>query len=677
MKKIKENNINNKFRKDDNPFQIKTGQSIKNKMGALSRGGWSEDVFISDSGEREMVGKSFSKRRLPLIGFFLFLFLFVLVGRSAWLQVVNGEYYREVAEGNRVRIERTEPNRGIIYDRNLKLLVRNKANFMLYFLPIDLPPSKHDEEESSPVYLEDILGEISSILEDVSYEDLMESVKSVNKYSLEGYQPLFVADNIEHEKAVQLYLKSANWPGVILSSRSRREYLNNTFFESDEENKNIGVSMSHILGYTGKINREELENYGEEYQPIDYIGKMGIEYFWENELKGRSGKKSIEVDALGKEKKIIGQIEAQDGHSLVLSIDIDAQVKLEEILTSYLEKLDLQKASAVVLNPNNGEIIAMVSLPAYDNNMFARGITSDEYGELLSHDDKPLYNRGVSGEYPSGSTFKSIVAAAALEERIISENTSFLSTGGIRISQWFFPDWRSGGHGITDVRKALSDSVNTFFYYIGGGHDDFSGLGVDKIVEYAKLFGLGSQTGVDLAGETGGFLPSKEWKKEKKGERWYIGDTYHLAIGQGDILVTPLQVALYTSVFANGGKLYRPHFVIEMLTDDDKEAQKINADLIKKDFIDDYNMTVVRQGLRRTVTHGSARRLSGLSVSSAGKTGTAQWSSKKEPHAWYAGFAPFNDPEIAFSILVEEGKEGSGVTVSVAKEFMEWYFRDK
>jgi penicillin-binding protein 2 len=214
--------------------------------------------------------------------------------------------------------------------------------------------------------------------------------------------------------------------------------------------------LSHILGYTGKISEAELSQANDEYLPIDYIGKMGLEYFWESDLKGKNGRKQIEVDALGKEKKIISQEAGRDGFNLVISIDTGLQIKLEEILTDYLTRHRLNRASGIVMDPNNGEIKALVSLPSYNNNLFARGITREEYGLLISHPDKPLYNRAISGEYPSGSTIKPVWAAAALEEGIINERTSFLSVGGIRIGEWFFPDWKAGGHGTIDVRRALA-----------------------------------------------------------------------------------------------------------------------------------------------------------------------------------------------------------------------------
>ncbi|MCK4540329.1 penicillin-binding protein 2 [Candidatus Parcubacteria bacterium] len=660
-----------KKNKTINPFTIQSGRFKDGQINKFNKSSWFEDVFIFDKKEREMVGNSFNPGKLKILSaFFIFLLLFLL-GKSAWLQIVKGDYYYSVAEGNRVRIERIEPKRGVIYDRFGRPLVRNRANFMLYFIPADI---SKDEKERNLIF-----NKLGLILEDLSASDLSAKYNSVSQKSLdpqkslEAYQPLFVVDNIGYEKAMKLYLLSDFWPGIVLSNRTNRDYLVYGL-ENESEQADYFLSMSHIMGYTGKINKTELEQFGEEYLAIDYIGKMGIEYFWENELKGKSGRKQIEVDALGKQKKIIGIVEPEDGNNLVLSLDVMAQIKLEEILNKHLKELNLAKASAIVMDPENGEILSMVSLPAYNNNAFARGISHEEYNVLVNHPYNPLFNRSISGEYPSGSTIKPLISAAALEEGIISEHTSFLSVGGLRIGEWFFPDWLAGGHGRTNVRKAIAQSVNTFFYYIGGGYEDFRGLGVDRIVEYGRLFGLGAQMGIDLAGESSGFLPTREWKENYKNEPWYIGDTYHLAIGQGDLLVTPLQVAVFTSVFANSGKLYRPHFIKEILSSDDKVIRISENEPVRKDFIDPYNIHVVRQGMRQTVTSGSARSMQTVPVEVAGKTGTAQWSSKHETHAWFTGFAPYDNPELVITVLIEQGGEGSSVAVPIAKEFLQWYF---
>lgn len=591
----------------------------------------------------------------------LILFVFLtsaIIFRLIWLQVINGDHYYAQAQGNRIRLERIESKRGIIYDKDNRPLVRNVPNFLLYFVPSDLPKDKIEKQV--------ILLEISNTLDDEqASQDIQEKLNKIKPGSLASYRPLFILDNIPYEKAMSLMLKSKNWPGVILSNKTRREYNLSS------------LSMSHILGYTGKINDFELKKFGKNYFPIDYIGKVGVEYFWESELRGINGQKQIEVDALGKEKRIIKEIDPNNGSHIILSLDTQLQQKIEEIAQSHLEKLDTRKAIIIAMNPRNGSIMAMVNIPSYNNNAFARGISIKEYQELTTHPDKPLFNRAITGEYPSGSTIKPVMIAAALQEKIITEHTSFLSTGGIRISSWFFPDWKAGGHGYTNARKSIAESVNTFFYYIGGGYQDFTGLGVKKIVQYGKLFGLSEQTGIDLAGESRGFLPSKEWKQRVKNERWYIGDTYHLAIGQGDIMVTPLQVALFTSVFANEGKLYRPHLVQEIISPNDQSSRQVDITPIRENFIDPYNIQIVKEGMRDAVIKGSARRLSTLPIKAAGKTGTAQWSSKKETHAWFTGFAPYKNPKMVLTILVEEGGEGSETAVPIAYDILKWYFNEE
>ncbi len=639
--------------KRDHPFTVKEGDI---KLGKLDRGS-AEDWLEQDSTARETVGKNFDINKTFKVELFFLLFLGIIMARAAWLQIVKGSYYYELAEGNRIRVERVESKRGVIYDRNYKTLVRNSANFLLYFIPSDLPKDNLARQA--------IIKRVSDILINLKPEDIEDLLAVVEPGSLESYQPLFIADNIDYEKAMILYLESDNMPGVVITNKTRREY--NLY----------SLSLSHILGYTGKINNKELDKFGSDYLPIDYIGKTGIENFWENEMRGINGKKQIEVDALGKEKKIINEEIGENGNNLVLSIDVDLQKKLEESVINELQKLHLNKACAIAMNPNNGEILAMVSLPSFNNNNFTKGMTSEQYQTIANHADRPLFNRCISGEYPSGSVIKPVIAAASLEENIVDENTSFLSVGGIRIGQWFFPDWKAGGHGATNVRKALAESVNTFFYYVGGGYQDFTGLGLERMVKYEKLFGLDAQTGIDMPGEATGFLPTEKWKLKTKDEPWYIGDTYHLAIGQGDTLVTPLQVANYTAVFANGGSLYRPHLIKQILNSQDQLASEVDNKPVKINVVSSKNINIVREGMRQTVTAGSARSLQSVPVAVAGKTGTAQWSTTKSTHAWFTGFAPYDNPEIVITILIEAGGEGSSVAVPVANEVLTWYFKDK
>ncbi|MFH1997482.1 MAG: penicillin-binding protein 2 [Patescibacteria group bacterium] len=658
----------------NNPFPVQEGKFKNGKLKKFSYyKNWTENFFDPTIQQKETIKTPIKNSvNLKLISHIMVFLMFILIGKTAWLQIVKGEYYYSLAEGNRIRVKRTEPNRGIIYDKNFNSLVQNTANFILYFIPKELPKEENRKNN--------IIQTLSDILGNKSPDDLRNILLSVKENSLESYQPLLITDNLDYEKAMLFYLNIDQMPGVALSNKSRREYVSckNTEQQSSNSSAQSCIStesLSHILGYTGKINEQELKKFSSQYFLIDYIGKTGIEYFFENELKGSHGKKQIEIDALGQEKQILSIEKVKDGNNLILSLDINLQNKLEGIMSSHLKKLNLNKACAIIMDPNSGQILALASFPGYDNNIFSKGISESEYSEIINHPDNPLFNRCISGEYPSGSTIKPIMIAAALEEKIIFKNTSFNSVGGIWIKQWFFPDWNPSGHGITNAQKAIAQSVNTFFYYIGGGYQSFQGLGVDRIGKYVKLFGLGSQTGIDLNNEATGLVPTKEWKEKTKNEQWYIGDTYHLAIGQGDLLVTPLQVANFTSAFANNGNLYRPYMVTRILNQNNNPIRNIESQLIRNNFIDINNIKIARQGMREAVTLGSARALQSAPVTSAGKTGTAQWSSKKPPHAWFTGFAPYDNPEIVITILIEQGGEGSSTAVPIAKEVLDWYFK--
>lgn len=661
------------FSKKNNPFVIQEG---KFSFGQLKDPAfyteWTEHAFLSDDKKKEVVGQTFDFKQLKIIKIIILIFFAILLVKIVWLQVFQFDHYYSLAQINRSRQEVDGANRGIFYDRHGEPLVKNKANFVLSIRLIDLPRDELRRDK--------IIREISQILDDLPQENnndliisdgpsfsiIKEKLADVRYGSLESYQPVFIKDNIDHETALKLMLESENIPGLFVSNKIKRHYL-----PVAEDNLH---SLSHILGYTGKISKEELDSLDGDYSHIDYLGKTGLEKIWESQLRGQNGLKSYEVDAYNQKGKLIDQRPAVDGYNLQLSLDLNLQAKVEEILSQWLDYLDLNKASIIIQNPQNGEILAMVSLPAYNNNNFASGIDREIYQSLINNPNQPLFNRSIGGEFPAGSTIKPFFSAAALEEDVITENTNFLSTGGIRIGQWFFPDWLSGGHGRTNVRKAIADSVNTFYYYIGGGYQDFEGLGLENLVKYSLLFGLGEKTGIDLTGEASGLVPTEEWQERVKQEPWYIGNTYHFSIGQGDVSVTPLQMLNATSAIANGGTLYKPQLVAQIRNSDDRIVEDLDKEIIRQDFIDDYNLEVVRQGMRQAVTSGSARRLSLLDVDAAGKTGTAQWSSQKDPHAWFSGFAPYDDPEISFVILVEEGGEGSEVSVPIAFDILNWYF---
>ncbi len=678
MKKKKKSFFQLKAAEEKSPFVVQEG---KFRFGQLKDPAfytdWTEHAFLADDENKEVVGQTFDFRQLKIIKVILLILFSLLLVRVAWLQLFRYDYYYTLAEINRSRQEVVEANRGIFYDRHGQALVRNTANFVLSIRLIDLP--------SDELARDKVIRQISRVLDGLpadnqeagefiitdgpSFTVIKQALSQVRYGSLESYRPVFIQENIDYQRALDLILASDNLPGVIISNKIRREYI-----PVKDDN---AYSLSHILGYTGKISKEELETLTGDYLMIDYLGKSGLEKVWESQLRGKNGLRSFEVDVYGRPGRLIDESPAYNGYNLKLSLDLDLQIKVEEILSGWLNNLKLSRASVIILDPNNGEVLALVSLPSYNNNAFAAGISYDDYQAIITNPDRPLFNRAISGEFAAGSTIKPLIAAAALEEGIISENTSFLSTGGLRISQWFFPDWLAGGHGYTNVRKAIADSVNTFFYYIGGGYQDFEGLGLDNLVKYSHLFGLGKPSGLDLGAEASGLVPTAEWRKRVKQEPWYIGNTYHFSIGQGDVLVSPLQVVNFIATIANGGYLYQPHLVTQVLNQDGVLIEDIPKKIINQGFIDDSNLLVVRQGMRQAVTDGSARRLNNLPVQVAAKTGTAQWSSQRSPHAWLAGFAPYKDPEIALVVLVEEGGEGSEVSVPIAHDILNWYFSDR
>jgi len=613
--------------------------------------GWVEDsVYLEknnshDFSSQQFLSLSLSEKKLKYFIFFLILSLSILLGKSFYLQIIKGHDYFSLAENNRIRTKFIKAQRGIFYDTNGEVLVRNVSGFSLFITPSDLPRDDKDREQ--------VITQISSII-DLSSQDITDKLSDYRYF----FQPITIKTGIDYQRAMALKIASTDLPGVTLEIDSWRQYL-------------AGHSFSHLLGYVGKINAEEYELEKDNYLLNDNIGKIGLEKYYEELLRGEHGQKLVEVDAYGQEKKIISKTEFSPGSDLVLSIDASLQKKVYEILEARLKK---QKTAVVIIsNPQNGEILSLVDYPNYDNNLFALGIGFDDYQKLIEDEQKPLFMRSIAGEYPSGSTVKIVIAAAALQEGVVTKNTTINSVGGIRVGEWFFPDWQSNGHGVTNVIKAIAQSVNTYFYYVGGGYGDFNGLGVERLGQYMKLFGLGEKLGLDLPGEKTGFVPNQQWKNEVKKEPWYIGDTYHLSIGQGDLLVTPLQVNFYTNTIANGGTLYRPKLVKEIIKSDGVR-EIIMPEIMRRDFVSQANINIVREAMRETVVSGSARSLSSLPVLVAGKTGTAQWNNNKENHAWFTAFAPYYNPTFSVTVLVEEGGEGSVTASPIAKEILSYWF---
>lgn len=591
--------------------------------------------------EQISLKKKYENRLIIFLKIGIIFITLILISFLIYLQVFHGNYYKNLAEKNRVRIQEIKPLRGIIYDRNRISLVQNKPNFTMLATPSDIYSIKG--------------GQIDKIIENIKnlYPEDPEINNMARKLQTISYVPIVLKKNITYEQGIKLIPIIEEWPGVYLLENFNREYIYDDI-------------MSHILGYTGFVSEDDLIN-DPFYTISDIKGKTGIEAIAETKLRGIKGQKQIQVNSIGKEGKLVDYIYPQKGFDVFLTIDLKLQEELTRILQEQMNKFNVQKACAVVLDPNNGEILGMVSLPSFNSNLFTSAFDKKQYEALLQNPNNPLINRVISGEYPPGSTFKLIVGAGALEEGIIDKNFTVVSTGGIRVGEWFFPDWAPLGHGEVNIKGALSWSVNTYFYTIGGGNEHLKGLGLDGIIKYARLFNLGQTVGIDLPNEAPGFLPSQEWKLSHKKERWYLGDTYHLSIGQGDILVTPLQIALWTSFFANNGSFYKPHIVKQ-------KVQTLNPIGVDKNIISSHNISLIREGLREAVRSGSARSLNSLNIDAAGKTGTAEFANNKKPHGWFTGFAPFNDPKIVITLLMEEG-DGAGSAVPVARDFFDWYFK--
>ncbi|MFA6307692.1 MAG: penicillin-binding protein 2 [Patescibacteria group bacterium] len=637
----------------NNPFKIQEGQIRDSKVGDFIKQKKSGDYL--DFGlidKTQQLGRFFEEKKIRSLFFIFALFLFILFSRSFYLQVLNGEHFRNVAEGNRIRSDVIKANRGLIYDRFGNLLVKNISYFFLYIHKDILP--------SDELLRQDLFNKLSSILE-IPKDDL-ETMIFDEKSKLDK---VLIYENLSYDLAMKVMIFSENQPSVEVAYESRRQYFSN-------------LGISHSLGYLGSVTEQDIEN--GKYNYNDRIAKAGLELTYEDILKGQDGIRQIEVDALFREKNILSMIEPVHGSDLILTIDSKAQEKLFEIMQKNSERYDKTKMAAVVLDPKDGGVLAMVSLPSYDNNIFTSVLNTEEYKKIIENEDLPLLNRVISGTYPMGSIFKTVISSAALEEKLITPSFTVNSTGGVQLGSNFFPDWRPGGHGLTNIYWALADSVNTFFYSIGGGNNQWLslGLGVDKIIDYARKFSLGKATGIDLSSEADGFLPSKDWKEKTFGERWYLGDTYNLSIGQGFLLTTPLQTATLMSYFANNGQVYKPHFIeqiktaaLEKTNDDKTEVYK--PEIFLDNIISSDNLNIIRKGLRMTVTDGTAQSLKSVAVNVAGKTGTAQFNRNKTPHSWMAAFAPYDDAKIVTAVIVEEGGD-IGLAVTITREFMEWYF---
>lgn len=613
--------------------------------------------------KEEELGVSEKKFEVPLSkkilsGFYIIFLasILILFGKTFQLQVLEGKTLSLSAKENKSKTYFIRTTRGVIYDRFGKQIVFNQSSFDLVADKANLPVS--GEEKIN------IIKEVSEIVSK-DFNELNREIESSNE------PKILVAENLSHQNLLILEAKIAakELQGFQIEQNSVRNYQE-------------GSSFAHLIGYTGKINPAEYEEY-QNYSATDYIGKAGLERSYEEALRGKPGILQIENDARGNKISESVVSDSGPGNSLILWLDAELQKKIEAELSFMMAKVGSQKAAAVALDPKTGGVLALVSLPSFDNNLFSKGKDPKSIAELLNNPKEPLFNRVISGTYPTGSTIKPFIATAALEEKLISPEKRISDPGYILVPNPWNPqnptkflDWQA--HGWADMRKAIAVSCNVYFYTIGGGYQDQEGLGPGRIKKYLRLFGWGEKTQIDLPGEKNGFIPDPLWKKnyfsEWSEQVWQDGDTYNLSIGQGFLLVTPLQVATAFVAIANNGKLLSPQVVQKIVDSNKNVIEELKPRVLRENFLDPKNLQVVREGMRDGVIYGSSVLLNSLPVKAASKTGTAQTPKVGYYHNWVTVFAPYDDPQIVLTIIIENVKDVQAAVLPVAKGVLEWYF---
>jgi len=590
--------------------------------------------------------------RFPRLFLSILIVVLAFVGiflRLWYLQIFQYEKFHRLSISNRIRLKTVQAVRGMIFDRDGNLLVDNRPSFCAAIVPEDV----RDNEA-----LFSFLGYVLKMDE----KEIKKRLKKKAYYA--SFQPRIIKENCNTVEVARLQAYLPEFPGLEILIRSRRHYL-------------YGALASHILGYIGEISQQELKKRkGDVYQPGDYIGKYGIERTFEGELRGKKGGYQVEVDANGREIKVLRKVEPIPGRNVYLTLSLPLQQHLEKLMEG-------KAGGAVVVDPRTGEILAMVSHPNFDPNLLATRITPKQWKALVCDPSFPLLDRTIQGTYPPGSTFKIVTASAGLEEEVIRTNTLLYCPGYLRFGRRNYRCWKKSGHGWIPVHQAIVESCDVFFYQVG------LKLGINRLAFYAKSFGLGHKTGIALPNEKSGLIPDTLWKKKRFHEPWYKGETLSVAIGQGYVLVTPLQMAMLMASVANGGKLMHP-LIVREIKDIGGKVIKVYKPQVKSRLpISEKILSILQAGLWGVVNeqHGTGHqaRLRGINVS--GKTGTAQVIRIKrkqgshrqvavslKDHAWFVAYAPSEDPAVAMSVLIEHGGHGGAVAAPVAGAFLRFFF---
>jgi penicillin-binding protein 2 len=594
----------------------------------------------------------------------LILALFAVLGlQLVRMQIFQEEAYSQRAETNRLRELPVVPSRGLIYDRFGTPLVENVPSFSAAVVPADLPRDEQDR----------VLSELEPLLQ-VPAAEMAKEIEA-HRSSNDPFTPLVLKRDLSEETAFTLREMQSRLPGMEVLAEPVRRYP-------------MGSLVAHILGYVGPVDESEYPDLRSKgYQLNDRVGKSGVEMTYESVLRGTVGKKQVEIDASGREIQTLNETPARPGLSLALTIDLDLQQKVTEILQQAMAD-GSRNAAAVVLDVHTGEVLAMVSLPAFDNNLFSGSMTDEQLQALLDDPGHPLLNHAISEMYPPGSIFKQVTGVAALQEGVATPNTTITSHGYITVPnqydpsiRYVFRDWAALG--TLNFYGGVAMSSDVYFYYLSGGYYEngqevFRGLGVENLARYARAFGLGSPTGIDLPGESPGLVPDPAWKEKTLHEPWVTGDTYNMGIGQGYVATTPLQMALVTAAIANGGDVLAPRVVKDVVDAEGNVVVPFQRTVKRHLPVDPSNLSVFREGMRQAVSWGTAKNASVSGIQVAGKTGTAEFgeplaNNQHETHAWFSGFAPFQDPQVAIVVFLEKGN-GAINAAPTAARILDYYF---
>ena len=575
--------------------------------------------------------------RLKVLGWLSVLVIAVLIGRAGYLQIYEGEYYARLAEGNRIRIIPTMAPRGTFFDRNGELLVQNRPGFAVSLMPV---MTKID-----PV----VITRLSELLK-VPVEEIDKKIEAHT-----GFDPIRIKADVTPDIVTIIEEQKNNYPGVIIEVQPIRDYMNK------EE-------AAHTYGYVSEINDMELEKKKDEgYKSGDIIGKFGLEKIYDKELRGENGGQQVEVDVTGKPVQIIGNKPPIPGDDLYLTIDKNLQTAAEKAVDEQLKLIHANAAAVVCLNPQTGEVLAMVSRPAFDPNLFAHGISTKDWNKLNNNPYHPMDNKAITGEYPPGSTFKIITGTAALTEGVVSPSELIMDSG----HHWIIPKGNAEGEalGLINFQQAMAHSDNVYFYEMGNR------LGIDRLEKYARMFGLGKTTGIDLPYEADGLVANRRYKEKnfEDGE-WYLSETFDAAIGQGFNLVTPLQAAMVMGEIAANGKRYKPHLVNRIVAPDGSTVKEFQPELLGTLDVPPEVISLVQAGLHDVTKYGTAAGIfRGFPIEIAGKTGTAENSHGRD-HGWFVAYGPFANPDIVVAVIVEQGGFGSQSAVPIGRKVLEAWF---